>query len=161
MKKYELNKYFNLNKYNKYNRDNKTNNNKLKLIKAFYSFGAIISFISIFITIALFLTDLNKFIRIILSLIQTSTKNNGSKLVSRSTISNNDSDYDDMYNYESETSLSDSLLIKPVIPGWTSPLSDLPAFLLSFFVIQSFHELGHALSAITYVFFNNLGVYFN
>ncbi|KAI5474970.1 hypothetical protein MNV49_002154 [Pseudohyphozyma bogoriensis] len=42
---------------------------------------------------------------------------------------------------------STSLLLQPVIPGITTPLSSLPTLLTSLFLSQSFHELGHALAA--------------
>ncbi|TIC16638.1 peptidase M50 [Wallemia mellicola] len=49
---------------------------------------------------------------------------------------------------EDYTALGDSLIIKPVLPGWTTPLSDLPAFILSFLAVQTFHEAGHAVAAV-------------
>ncbi|GAA5874133.1 hypothetical protein JCM1840_000361 [Sporobolomyces johnsonii] len=42
---------------------------------------------------------------------------------------------------------SDGLLLRPLIPGLTTPLSTLPMLLLALFVSQAWHELGHALAA--------------
>ncbi|GAA5960555.1 hypothetical protein JCM21900_002840 [Sporobolomyces salmonicolor] len=42
---------------------------------------------------------------------------------------------------------SDGLLLRPLIPGITTPLSTLPMLLLALFVSQAWHELGHALAA--------------
>ncbi|BGP42852.1 hypothetical protein JCM10449v2_006864 [Rhodotorula kratochvilovae] len=44
-------------------------------------------------------------------------------------------------------SAADSLLLRPVIPGLTTPLALLPTLVGALLVSQGFHELGHALAA--------------
>ncbi|KAM0752071.1 hypothetical protein T439DRAFT_200255 [Meredithblackwellia eburnea MCA 4105] len=46
------------------------------------------------------------------------------------------------------TPVTGGLILRPVIPGITAPLSSLPLLVLTLFAAQSFHELGHAIAAV-------------
>ncbi|GAA5921132.1 hypothetical protein JCM3775_004104 [Rhodotorula graminis] len=48
---------------------------------------------------------------------------------------------------QAASSAADSLLLRPLVPGLTTPLSLVPPLVAALVVAQGFHELGHALAA--------------
>ncbi|TIA86202.1 hypothetical protein E3P99_03752 [Wallemia hederae] len=109
-----------------------------EILRRGYDAGVLISIASAFVTIAVLLKDSTSILSTLYNLFINASSASPS-LRARS-----------VYPPEPvlDEALSGDLIIKPVLPGWTSPLADLPIFLLAFLVIQGFHEAGHALAAL-------------
>ncbi|KZV97975.1 hypothetical protein EXIGLDRAFT_763846 [Exidia glandulosa HHB12029] len=48
---------------------------------------------------------------------------------------------------DSSVTTGNSMVLKPLIPGLTTPLADLPLLLIALLLAQSFHELGHLVAS--------------
>ncbi|TIB66463.1 hypothetical protein E3P77_02339 [Wallemia ichthyophaga] len=102
-------------------------------IRQSYDLGVLISISSAFFTAAVVLKDSSSVIKALYNLFRGASAHLHARR------------YAEVRESES---LAENLIIKPVLPGWTNPLSDLPIFLLAFVVVQVFHEAGHALAAL-------------